>query len=106
MLAAFGIATAGSALPVNPERLPGASETGRQGVLSYPVKQKRAAEGSGAPYTGAIVQYEGDGFYDPHAIYRRLGAVKYQYGCFFSTFLKSGVATLPAPASMGTPCTE
>ena len=79
---------------------------GRQGVLPYPVKQNRAAEGSGAPYTGAIVQYEGDGFYDPHAIYRQLDAVKYQYGCFFSTFLKNGVATLPAPAPMGTPCAE
>jgi hypothetical protein len=30
--------------------------------------------------------------------------VKYQYGCFLSTFLQKGMATVPAPAALGTPC--
>ncbi|HRI72504.1 MAG TPA: hypothetical protein PK156_50055, partial [Polyangium sp.] len=74
-----------------------------QGILPYPVKNNRNAA-DGKPYTGVVVQYEGDGIYDPHAIYSQLDEVKYQYGCFFSTFLTSGTATVPAPASLGTPC--
>jgi hypothetical protein len=53
---------------------------------------------------GVAVQYEGDGIYDPHAIYTQLDAVKYQYGCFFASFLQAGHATVPAPAPLGTPC--
>ena len=30
--------------------------------------------------------------------------VKYQYGCFFESFLETGHATVPAPAPLGTPC--
>lgn len=53
-----------------------------------------------------MVQYHGDGIYDPHAIYSQLDAVKYQYGCFLSTMLATGTATVPAPAPLGTPCPE
>lgn len=70
---------------------------------SYPVSQNRASEG-GAPYTGAVVQYEGDGIGDPHVICAQLDAVKYQYGCFHSSFTRTGKATIPAPAPLGTPC--
>jgi hypothetical protein len=56
------------------------------------------------PYTGVVVQYLGDGIYDPHAIYSQLDAVKYQYGCFLETMLKTGTATVPAPAPYTTPC--
>ena len=59
---------------------------------------------SGTPYTGMVVQYVGDGVYDPHAIYSQLDSVKYQYGCFFSTFLQTGTAVVPAPLPLGTPC--
>ena len=51
-----------------------------------------------------VVQYEGDGVYDPHAIYSQLDSVKYQYGCFFETFLKTGAAVVPAPADYSVPC--
>jgi hypothetical protein len=78
---------------------------GLSGVLSYPVKQDLTSD-TGEKYTGVVVQYEGDGIYDPHAIYSQLDAVKYQYGCFLSTFLKTGVATVPAPAALGTACPE
>ena len=50
-----------------------------------------------------VVQYKGDGTFDPHSIYRQLDAVKYQYGCFVETFVKRGVATIPAAAPLGTP---
>jgi putative ABC transport system ATP-binding protein len=76
---------------------------GLGGMLPYPVKND-STSASGAAYTGAVVQYAGDGIYDPHAIYSQLDAVKYQYGCFFETFAKTGTATIPAPAALGTPC--
>jgi hypothetical protein len=75
------------------------------GILPYPVKQNRMSSNN-APYTGVVVQYMGDGIYDPHAIAFQLDSVKYQYGCFVSTFLASGVATVPAPAALGTPCPQ
>ena len=76
---------------------------GLEGMLPYPVKNDLTSA-TGAKYTGAVVQYMGDGVYDPHAIYSQLDAVKYQYGCFLSTFLASGAAVIPAPAALGTPC--
>jgi hypothetical protein len=74
------------------------------GVAPYPTTQDLTSSDGASQYTGVIVQYMGDGIYDPHAIYSQLDAVKYQYGCFFSTFLTRGVATVPAPAPLGTPC--
>jgi hypothetical protein len=78
---------------------------GRDGILPYPVSNDVEQEGDHPQvYTGVVVQYKGDGVYDPHALYSQLDAVKYQYGCFFSTFLQKGTATVPAPAALGTPC--
>jgi hypothetical protein len=79
------------------------SLAGDQGIVPYPVNNNRRSA-SGAPYTGVVVQYLGDGIYDPHALYSQLDAVKYQYGCFLETMFKTGVATVPAPAPYGTPC--
>jgi hypothetical protein len=76
---------------------------GKDGLLSYSVSSDVTSEG-GAAYTGMVVQYKGDGVYDPHALYSQLDAVKYQYGCFFSTFLQQGTAVVPAVAPLGTPC--
>ncbi len=76
---------------------------GLDGILPYPVSQDLTSA-DGTKYTGAIIQYNGDGVADAHAIYRQLDAVKYQYGCFHETFFKTGVATIPAPAPLGTPC--
>lgn len=78
---------------------------GLGGIRMYPVKDNRRSE-AGGMYTGVVVQYEGDGIADPHSIYRQLDAVKYQYGCFVSTFLSTGHAVVPAPAPLGTPCPE
>ena len=74
-------------------------------TVDYPVKQNKTSA-SGKPYTAAVVQYAGDGIGDPHVICTQLDEVKYQFGCFHSSFAKTGVATIPAPAPMGTPCPE
>lgn len=76
---------------------------GLEGVLPYPVVDNRPSEAGGS-YTGVVVQYAGDGIYDPHGIYGQLDEVKYQYGCFFDTFLKTGKAKVLAPKPLGTPC--
>lgn len=75
----------------------------RAGLLPYPIRDNNMSPG-GEAYTGAVIQYPGDGVYDPHAIYSQRDEVKYQYGCFFESFVKTGKATIPAPAPLGTPC--
>ena len=79
------------------------SLAGAGGILPYPVANNRTAP-DGTKYTGVVVQYLGDGIYDPHAIYSQLDAVKYQYGCFFETMWKTGKATVPAPAPYDVGC--
>jgi hypothetical protein len=76
---------------------------GTAGMTSYPVSNDCTSR-DGTPYTGAVIQYLGDGIYDPHAIYSQLDAVKYQYGCFFETMWKTGKATVPAPAPYDVTC--
>ncbi len=76
---------------------------GRGGIRKLPLSQNMKSE-SGETYTAAVLQYNGDGIADPHSIYRQLDDVKYQYGCFLETFRKKGVATIPAPDKLGTPC--
>jgi hypothetical protein len=76
---------------------------GLNGLLTYPVRANRASA-NGAPYTGVVVQFEGDGIEDPHAIYRQLDAVKHQYRCFAASFLSTGTAAVVAPAATEDPC--
>jgi hypothetical protein len=76
---------------------------GLDGIIPYPVRNNSKSLG-GVAYTGAIVQYEGDGEYDPHALYTQLDTVKYQYGCFFDTFLRTGTATILKPKPLGSAC--
>lgn len=77
---------------------------GLDGLLPYPIVDNLISESGATPYTGAVVQYKGDGIYDPHGIYGQLDEVKYQYGCFFSTFLSTGQAKILAPKPLGSPC--
>jgi hypothetical protein len=72
------------------------------GLLPYPVRDNLAS--AGVRYTGAVVQYEGDGIEDPHAIYRQLDAVKHQYSCFVASFLATGHAVLSPPDALTAPC--
>lgn len=71
---------------------------GLEGLLPYPVSNNRTGGPMRTPYTGVVVQFAGDGVYDPHAIYAQLPAVKYQYGCFAESFVRTGTARVPAPA--------
>jgi hypothetical protein len=77
---------------------------GLDGIVPYPVTQDLVGADGTTRYTGAIVQYLGDGVVDPHAIYRQLDTVKYQYACFHESFQKTGVATLYAPQPIDSPC--
>jgi hypothetical protein len=98
---AYGHEAAGSTVwPTMQEAL---ALDGLDGLLPYPVVDNRPSEAGGS-YTGVVVQYAGDGIYDPHGIYGQLDEVKYQYGCFFDTFLKTGKAKVLAPKPLGTPC--
>jgi hypothetical protein len=76
---------------------------GLSGIIPYSVVNDVTSD-TGAKYTGMVVQYVGDGIYDPHSIFTQLDTVKYQYGCFFSTFLTTGTAVVPTPLPLGTPC--
>jgi hypothetical protein len=98
---AYGHREAGST--IWPTMQPGLQLEGLDGILPYPVTSDVTSD-SGTARTGVVVQYLGDGIYDPHAIYSQLDAVKYQYGCFFQTFLQTGVATVPAPADYSVAC--
>lgn len=75
----------------------------RGGLVEYSVTANRASE-DGRPFTGVVTQYPEDGIADGHYIFQQLDEVKYQYGCFFETWFERGVATVPAPAPLGTPC--
>jgi hypothetical protein len=101
MALAYGHQQAGEI--VWPEMQEALALAGLDGVIEYPVVDNLTSE-SGEPYTGVVVQYEGDGIADPHSIYRQLDAVIYQYSCFLATMRTTGHAVVPAPAELGTPC--
>jgi hypothetical protein len=98
---AYGNQQAGNALwPTMQEAL---ALLGLEGFAEYPVSNNRESE-SGEAHTGLVVQFEGDGLQDPHVIFAQLDEVKYQYGCFFRSYLDDGVATVPAPGPLGSAC--
>lgn len=76
---------------------------GLDGMLAYPVSNDLVSA-SGTKYTGAVVQWKGDGVADPHAIYRQLDDVKYQYACFHESWHQTGTATIFAPKPIDMPC--
>jgi hypothetical protein len=39
-----------------------------------------------------------------HYIFAQLDEVKFQYACFFASFLGSGKAVVPEPAVLGSKC--
>ena len=99
VLAGPGIAAAASALPVNPERLPGAGETAAVGLgdryfptilydaVSLSYGQQQAGNLIWPTMQDALSLAHLDGLLQYHAIYRQLDAVKHQYGCFLESFL-------------------
>lgn len=66
------------------------------GVLDFPLADDVTSE-DGTAYTGVVTQWEGDGVFDPHAIYVRREEVRYQYTCFYDSFFRTGTATVFPP---------
>jgi len=73
-------------------------------TADYPLSANRSSA-DGSPYTGVAVQFADDGIMNGHYIAVQRDEVKYQYGCFFATYLV-GNPTVPAPAPLGTPCPQ
>jgi hypothetical protein len=74
---------------------------GRSGLVPYPIAGNLMRGAPATTITSAVVQYEGDGVYDPHAIFTQLDAVKAQYGCFAQTLQRTGRAVIVDPAGRG-----
>jgi len=77
--------------------------SGLDGIQPFPVTQNLTSS-NGSAYTGVVEQFLGDGIELPHSIYRQLPAVKYQYRCFIDGWLKTGTATVSAPAAQEAAC--
>lgn len=71
---------------------------GLSGIAPYPIR------GNAGGKTRVVVQFAGDGLIDSHEIYRQLDTVKHQYGCFLASYLRDGVATVPAPGALTDTC--
>ncbi|MCZ2111086.1 MAG: hypothetical protein LC118_16205, partial [Dehalococcoidia bacterium] len=100
---AYGHPMAGQ--EVWPSMQPALKLAGLDGLLPLPVTEDLTSA-TGAKYTGAVLQFEGDGVYDAHALYTQLDAVKYQYGCFLKSFFDKGKATIPAVMPLGSACPD
>ncbi|HEY8077120.1 MAG TPA: hypothetical protein VIF62_23500, partial [Labilithrix sp.] len=74
------------------------SLVGLEVPVSYPVSMDMPGA------TSVVVQFLGDGVNDPHGIYRRVEGVIHQYSCFHTSFRDHGVAVVPPPAPLGSPC--
>ena len=72
---------------------------GFDGIEPYPAANNLFSE-DGRPYTGVVVQYQGDGIADPHTIFSQLDEVKFQYGNFLDTWFEDGVAQVLDPLSL------
>jgi hypothetical protein len=71
---------------------------GLEGFATYPVSANLDGK------TRVVVQFASDGLIDSHYIYRQRDDVKHQYGCFFASYLRDGVPTVPAPGALTDPC--
>lgn len=71
------------------------SAEGRDGFTDYPITDNLKSE-DGRPYTGVVVPWKYNGFNGHHVVFQ-VPEVKHQYGCFFTSFLETGRATVVAP---------
>ncbi|NET39030.1 MAG: hypothetical protein F6K19_44830 [Cyanothece sp. SIO1E1] len=103
MALATGVQEAGPV--IWPEMQSSLALEGLDGIAPYPVVDNLKSE-DGTPYTGVVVQYEGDGLADPHTIFSQLDDVKYQYGCFIDSIQKAEQTTVFEPRSLFLPCSS
>lgn len=102
MALASGVQQAGE--PLWPEMQDSLKLGGLDGILSsYPIVENVVSE-TGVPYTGVVVQYEGDNRANPHTIFSQRLDVKYQYGCFIESMQQIGTATVLDPRPVLPPC--
>ena len=76
---------------------------GLDGIMSYPIANNLMSA-TGVPYTGVVVQYQGDDIKNSHTIFSQSLNVKYQYGCFMESIQNQDVATVLAPRAFLPPC--
>ncbi|MBT9317572.1 hypothetical protein [Leptothoe spongobia] len=69
---------------------------GLEGIEPYPVANNLLSD-DGRPYTGVVVQYQGDGIADSHTIFSQLDEVKFQYANFLTTWFETDVAEVLDP---------
>ncbi len=102
MAIGYGVPQAGT--EVWPEMQRGLKLVGLDGYRSYPLQENLTSSASDTKFTGAIVQYEGDGIFDPHALYSQLPAVKHQARCFHASFHQTRKPVIVAPGDTSDPC--
>jgi len=102
MAIGYGIPQAGN--EVWPEMQGGLKLVGLDGYRSFPLVENLTSSASGTKFTGAIVQYEGDGIFDPHALYSQLPAVKHQARCFHGSFHRAKKPVIVAPGDTSAAC--
>lgn len=98
---ASGVQQAGTILW--PEMQDSLALEGLDGMISYPAYQNLSSE-TGVPYTGIVVQYEGDGIANPHTIFSQRLDVKYQYSCFMKSIQQQGPGVVLSPRPVLPPC--
>ncbi|HZR83637.1 MAG TPA: hypothetical protein VFD92_21260 [Candidatus Binatia bacterium] len=73
------------------------------GIVSYPAIDDARSD-DGRRFTGAVVQYPADGVLDAHHVFAQRDDVKYQYGCFFATYLADGHGAIEPPRGLSAGC--
>lgn len=76
---------------------------GLDGAVAYPARENQTSL-DGRSRTAVVAAYEPDGILDGHHIFAQRDDVKHQYGCFFESFFRDGVPTLPGPGPLGSAC--
>jgi len=75
---------------------------GLGGIRALPLRDAAESE-RGTRYTGAVLQYEGDGIDDPHCIVFQREDLRHQMRCFFASVL-AGAPAIPAPGALEAAC--
>jgi hypothetical protein len=76
---------------------------GETGPATYPVAANRRSA-SGEPWTGTVTAWRPDGILGGHDLFFQLSGLKFQYRCFLESALRTGTATLFAPAGEDDAC--
>lgn len=99
---AYGVERAGPALWTSMDE--GLALAGLGTDVPYPVAGNRVTDG--APWTGAVVQWAGDGLADSHGVFTQLPPLMQQYACFLRS-VADGAPVLATPGpTEDAPCAD